>query len=49
MRLRDELMTLLLAGHENGNGTLVGTVWIHYLPEVKTKLLAEGCRWMTGS
>jgi len=36
---------------KNGNGTLWALYWIHYLPEVKTKLLAElevarwsGCR-----
>lgn len=40
--LRDELMTLLLAGHETTATTLSWALyWIHYLPEVKTQLLAE--------
>ena len=40
--LRDELMTLLIAGHETTATALTwGLYWIHSLPEVKEKLLAE--------
>ncbi|WP_416674367.1 cytochrome P450 [Egbenema bharatensis] len=40
--LRDELMTLLLAGHETTATALAwGLYWIHRLPEVKAKLLDE--------
>lgn len=40
--LRDELMTLLLAGHETTATSLTWALyWIHSLPEVKDKLLAE--------
>lgn len=40
--LRDELITLLLAGHETTATALSWALyWIHYLPDVKTKLLAE--------
>lgn len=40
--LRDELMNLLLAGHETTANTLAwGLYWVHYLPEVKDKLMAE--------
>ncbi|MDY6938563.1 MAG: cytochrome P450 [Cyanobacteriota bacterium] len=40
--LRDELVTLLLAGHESSATTLAWTLyWIHKLPDVKEKLLAE--------
>jgi cytochrome P450 len=40
--LRDELMTLLFAGHETTATALSWALyWIHYLPEVKEKLLAE--------
>jgi cytochrome P450 family 110 len=40
--LRDELLTLLLAGHEN-TATVMSWAfyWSHYLPEVKEKLLQE--------
>jgi cytochrome P450 len=40
--LRDELMTLLVAGHET-TATAISWAfyWIHKLPEVKEKLLAE--------
>jgi len=37
--LRDELMTLLLAGHETGNGTSVGIGFT--IARGETKLLAE--------
>ena len=40
--LRDELMTLLIAGHETTATALTWALyWIHSLPEVKEKLLAE--------
>jgi cytochrome P450 family 110 len=40
--LRDELMTLLFAGHETTATALAWAIyWINYLPEVKEKLLAE--------
>lgn len=40
--LRDELMTLLFAGHETTSTALAWALyWIHYLPEVKEKLLQE--------
>lgn len=40
--LRDELMTLLVAGHETTATALTWSMyWIHSLPEVKEKLLAE--------
>lgn len=40
--LRDELMTLLLAGHETTATALTWAMyWLHSLPEVKEKLLAE--------
>jgi cytochrome P450 len=40
--LRDELMTLLLAGHETTATALAwGLYWIHHQPHVKTKLLDE--------
>jgi cytochrome P450 len=40
--LRDELMTLLFAGHETTATALAWALyWIHYLPEVREKLLEE--------
>lgn len=40
--LRDELMTLLFAGHETTATALAWALyWIHYLPQVKEKLLNE--------
>ncbi|XGW00854.1 MAG: cytochrome P450 (plasmid) [Leptolyngbya sp. BL-A-14] len=40
--LRDELMTLLLAGYETTATALTWAVyWLHHLPAVKQKLLAE--------
>ena len=40
--LRDELMTLLVAGHETTASALTWALyWIHHLPEVRQKLLAE--------
>ena len=40
--LHDELVTLLLAGHETTASALVWVLyWIHYLPEVQQKLRAE--------
>jgi cytochrome P450 len=40
--LHDELITLLLAGHETTTSALVWMLyWIHYLPEVERKLRAE--------
>ncbi|MBV6626589.1 MAG: cytochrome P450 [Rivularia sp. (in: Bacteria)] len=42
VELRDELMTLLFAGHETTATALTWALyWIHKLPEVKQKLLAE--------
>lgn len=40
--MRDELMTLLIAGHETtASGLTWAFYWIHHLPEVREKLLAE--------
>jgi len=40
--LHDELVTLLLAGHETTASAMVWLLyWIHYLPEVEQKLRAE--------
>jgi cytochrome P450 len=40
--LRDELMTLLVAGHETTASALTWALyWIHHLPEVQDKLLHE--------
>lgn len=40
--LRDELMTLLIAGHETTASSLTWALyWTHYLPEVKDKLKFE--------
>ena len=40
--LHDELITLLFAGHETTATAIAWALyWIHHLPEVKTKLLAE--------
>lgn len=40
--LRDELMSLMFAGHETTATSMAWAMyWIHYLPEVKRKLLAE--------
>ena len=40
--MRDELMTLLVAGHETTASSLTWAFyWIHHLPEVREKLLAE--------
>jgi len=42
IELRDELMTLLVAGHETTATALTWALyWIHRLPEVKEKLLKE--------
>ncbi len=42
VELRDELMTLLFAGHETTATALTWALyWTNYLPEVKEKLLAE--------
>lgn len=42
MELRDELVTLLVAGHETTATALSWALyWIHYLPDVKEKLMAE--------
>src|SRR5919202_3593294 len=42
VELRDELMTLLLAGHETTATSLARALyWIHHLPEVREKLLQE--------
>ncbi|MEA5534924.1 cytochrome P450 [Crocosphaera sp. XPORK-15E] len=42
IELRDELMTLLFAGHETTATSLAWAFyWIHYLPEVREKLLNE--------
>jgi cytochrome P450 len=42
VELRDELMTLLLAGHETTATAITWALyWIHLLPPVKAKLLAE--------
>jgi unspecific monooxygenase len=40
--MRDELMTLLVAGHETTASSLTWALyWIHHLPKVREKLLAE--------
>ena len=40
--LRDELMTMLFAGHETTASALAWALyWIHYVPEVRQKLLQE--------
>ncbi|MBW4657045.1 MAG: cytochrome P450 [Drouetiella hepatica Uher 2000/2452] len=40
--LRDELVSLLIAGHETTATAMAWALyWIHHLPEVRTKLLAE--------
>jgi cytochrome P450 family 110 len=40
--LRDELMSLLIAGHETTASALAWALyWVHSLPEVRAKLLAE--------
>jgi unspecific monooxygenase len=40
--LRDELMTLLLGGHETAATTMAWALyWIHYQPEIRDKLLQE--------
>ncbi len=40
--LRDEMMTMLLAGHETTASAMAwGLYWIHHLPEVREKLLQE--------
>ncbi|MDZ7959271.1 MAG: cytochrome P450 [Aulosira sp. DedQUE10] len=42
VELRDELMTLLVAGHETTASSLAWALyWIHSLPEVKEKLVQE--------
>ena len=42
VELRDELMTMLFAGHETTATALAWALyWIHYLPEVREKLLQE--------
>lgn len=42
VELRDELLTLLVAGHETTASALTWALyWIHYLPEVKSKLLDD--------
>jgi cytochrome P450 len=42
IELRDELMTLLVAGHETTATAIAWALyWIHKLPEVRQKLLAE--------
>ena len=46
LELKDQMMTLLVAGHETTATALSWALyWIHQLPEVKQKLLAEldGC------
>lgn len=40
--LKDELMTMLVAGHETTAGVLSWALyWVHKLPDVKAKLMAE--------
>jgi cytochrome P450 family 110 len=40
--IRDELLTMLFAGHETTANSLAWSFyWIHYIPEVKQKLMAE--------
>jgi unspecific monooxygenase len=40
--LRDEMMTMLLAGHETTASAMAWALyWIHHLPEVRDKLLQE--------
>jgi cytochrome P450 family 110 len=42
VELRDELMTMLFAGHETTAIALAWALyWVHYVPEVREKLLSE--------
>ncbi|MFN9942973.1 MAG: cytochrome P450, partial [bacterium] len=42
VELRDELMTLLVAGHETTASAITWALyWIHHLPEVRENLLQE--------
>ncbi|BAY43580.1 cytochrome P450 family protein [Scytonema sp. HK-05] len=42
IELRDELMTMLFAGHETTATALAWALyWVHYIPEVREKLLQE--------
>ncbi|WAL62134.1 cytochrome P450 [Thermocoleostomius sinensis] len=42
LELRDELVTLLLAGHETTASALSWALyWVHYLPEIQEKLRSE--------
>ncbi|MEG3970615.1 cytochrome P450 [Microcoleus sp. T2B6] len=42
VELRDELMTILFAGHETTATALAWALyWIHYIPEVREKMLQE--------
>lgn len=42
VEIRDELITMLFAGHETTANSLAWAFyWIHYLPEVREKLMAE--------
>jgi cytochrome P450 len=42
VELRDELMTILFGGHETTATALAWALyWIHYIPEVREKLLQE--------
>lgn len=42
VELRDELITLLVTGHETTATSLAWVFyWIHYLPQVRNKLLQE--------
>jgi cytochrome P450 len=50
VELRDELLTLLFAGHETTASALAWALyWIIYLPEVRAKLLAEIDMLSTGA
>jgi cytochrome P450 family 110 len=42
VELRDELLSLLFSGHETTSAILAWALhWVHYLPDVRQKLLAE--------
>lgn len=46
--LRDELMTLLIAGHETTATAIAwGLYWIHKQPEVRSRLEAELSQWQS--
>ncbi|MGK7888525.1 MAG: cytochrome P450 [Leptolyngbyaceae cyanobacterium] len=46
--LRDDLMTLLVAGHDTTATALTWAIyWLHSLPEVKQKCWPSWTQWLT--